>query len=68
MKRLIERAEQRARAAQRRCVSRIADHLRTTFGSGTVEAREDEVLIRGKGIIKRWLVNPRLRFIAGGLK
>jgi hypothetical protein len=38
------------------------------FGSGAIEVEEARVLVRGRGIIKRWLIDPSLRFLAGGLQ
>jgi hypothetical protein len=38
------------------------------FGSGAIEVEEARVLVRGKGMIKRWLIDPSLRFLGGGLK
>ena len=65
---LQSRGERLARAAQQRKVDQVAAQLRGMFGSGAVEAEEARVLVRGRGIIKRWLIDPSLRFLAGGLK
>jgi hypothetical protein len=38
------------------------------FGSGAVDFEETRVLVRGRGMIKRWLIDPGLRFFAGAMK
>ena len=68
MRRLVRRAEIAARARQKRRIDRIAAELRTLFGSAAVEVEEARVLVRSRGIIKRWLIDPSLRFLTGGAK
>ena len=68
MSKLMSRGDALAREAQQRQVERVAQQLRGLFGSAAVEADEARVLVRGRGIIKRWLIDPSLRFFAGGLK
>ena len=68
MRKLMSRGDALAREAQQRQVERVAQQLRGLFGSAAVEADEARVLMRGRGIIKRWLIDPSLRFFAGGLK
>jgi hypothetical protein len=65
---MLRRGEQIARAAQRRRVRQVADHLRAVLGSASIEVEEARVLVRGRGIVKRWLIDPSLRFLSGGLK
>jgi hypothetical protein len=38
------------------------------LGSASIEVEEARVLVRGRGIVKRWLIDPSLRFLSGGLK
>ena len=64
---LLSRGEWLALEARRRRVADIAAELRAMFGSGAIEVEEARVLVRGRGIIKRWLIDPSLRFLAGGL-
>ena len=33
------------------------------FGDAAVEVEEARLLVRGKGLIKRWLIDPHLRFL-----
>ena len=68
MANLAKRGGEIARAAQQRRVRAVADQLRSILGSGAVEVEEARVLVRGRGMIKRWLMDPSLRFLAGGWK
>ena len=68
MERLMRRGEQLAREAQSRQAGRVARALRMLFGSGAVTVEEAQVLVSGRGIIKRWLLDLSLRFLGGGLK
>jgi hypothetical protein len=63
MRNLARRGEELARGAQRRKVAEIARRLASMFGSGAIEVEEARVLVRGKGIVRRWLIDPRLRFL-----
>jgi hypothetical protein len=65
---MIARAEQLAQDAQQRKLQQVATQLRAIFGSAAIEVEEARVLVRGRGIVKRWLIDPSLRFLAGGLK
>jgi hypothetical protein len=64
----LGRGERLARDRQQQKISEIAAELRAILGSSSVEVEEARVLVRGRGIIKRWLVDPSLRFLGGGLK
>ena len=68
MEKLAAGGEQLARSAQEQRVQEVAQQLRTIFGSAAVEVEEARVLVRGRGMIKRWLIDPSLRFLGGGLK
>lgn len=68
MIKLARRGEALAREAQRRKLRQLAEELRAILGSASVEVEETRVLVRGKGMIKRWLIDPSLRFLSGGLK
>jgi hypothetical protein len=65
---MLRRGEEIARAAQRRRVQQVAFYLRNVLGSASIEVEEARVLVRGRGIVKRWLIDPSLRFLSGGLK
>jgi hypothetical protein len=68
MARLIARGEELAREARARRVATVAEHLAMLFGKGAVEVEDARVLARGRGMARRWLVDPNLRFLSGGLK
>jgi len=68
MEKLIARGEQLASQAQARQVQRVAAQLRTLLGAAAVSVDDARVLVTGRGIIKRWLIDPSLRFLSGGLK
>ena len=68
MERLIAAGERAARDAQTSMIENVTRHLRTMLGDGAVEAGDTQVLVRRRGIAKRWLVEPGLRFLSRGLK
>jgi hypothetical protein len=68
MERLVARAEALARARQRAKVQVVADRLKSLLGEAVVEVEEARVLVRGRGIVRRWLIDPSLRLLAGRLK
>lgn len=68
MMKLIARGEELARRAQERQVQTIADRLRTMFGDGVVNVEQGQILVRGRSVMKRWLIDPGLRFLAGAPK
>ena len=65
---LQKRGERLALDCQQRKVAEVAAQLRAILGSGAVEVEEARILVRGRGIIKRWLIDPSLRFLIGGLR
>ena len=67
MDRILKRGEALTRDRQRQTVEAVATQLRSMFGSAAVEVEEARVLVRGRGMIKRWLIDPSLRFLSGGL-
>ena len=68
MEKLAARGNDVALRVQEQKVQRVAQQLRTMFGGGAVDVEEARVLVRGRGMIKRWLTDPSLRFLGGGLK
>lgn len=68
MEALVSRGERLALEAQRRKVAEVAAQLRAIVGGASVAVEEARVLVSGRGIIKRWLIDPSLRFLAGGVK
>jgi len=68
MEKVMARGEQLGREAQTQQARRVAAQLRMLFGGASVRAEEGRVLVSGRGIVKRWLIDPSRRFLAGGLK
>lgn len=65
MRELLRRGEQAARIAQQRRLREIAAQLSARFAAVAVAIEGDAVVVRGRGLIKRWLVEPGLRFLTG---
>jgi phage-related minor tail protein len=65
MEKLLERGDELAEKAQSARVQRVAQRLRALVGSGAVTVEETQVLVSGRGIVKRWLIDPSLRFLSG---
>ena len=61
MARLTRRAEANARARQRSTIGRLAENLRAL--GIHVEAGADQIVVSGRGLGRRWLVDPALRFL-----
>jgi hypothetical protein len=68
MANLLKRGDRLAEQLQQQKVEELAQHLRLLFGSAAVEAEEARVLVRSRGIVKRWLIDPSLRFLGRGPK
>lgn len=67
MEKLLDRGQAIASDAQQRKLADLAGQLRSMFGTA-VEIEEDRALVSGRGIMRQWLADPSLRFLAGGLK
>jgi hypothetical protein len=65
---LMKRAEDLAQAMQQRKIRAIAAQLGDLLGGASIAVEEARVLVRGRGIVKRWLIDPSLRFLSGGLR
>jgi hypothetical protein len=68
MEALQSRGEQLAQDQQRRKIADVAIQLRAIFGGAAVQVEDPRVLVSGSGIIKRWLIDPSLRFLVRGLR
>jgi len=68
MDKVMSRGDELAAQAQAQQIQRVARRLRALLGSAAVTVEEAQVLVSGRGIIKRWLIDPSLRFLSGGLK
>ena len=67
MARLMMRAERIARDAEERKVNEIADRLRELLVGATITVEDMRVIVSGRGLLKRWLSDPGLRFFGGML-
>ena len=69
LERLEARARRYAEAGARARSAQLAERMREALPPGiTVEAGEDGVAIAGRGLARRWLIEPALRWMIGGLK
>ena len=68
MEKLLARGEAIARDAQQRKIAGVAQQLRSMLGGAAVQVEGAEVLVRGRGIMKRWLTDPSFRFLTSSLK
>lgn len=66
MSRFIQRVEDVARAEQARRIAELIARVREVLGEGSVQAEDGRILVRGRGLVKRWLSDPSLRFLRGG--
>jgi hypothetical protein len=65
MSKLLQRGEELGRAAQKRRIDSTAAHLRELLSGNRVDAEETRILVSGRSLLGRWLVDPGLRFLAG---
>ena len=68
MEKLTRRGEDIARAAQKRAVGDVAERLRNVLQGITITTEEMLVIASGRGLLKRWLFDPQLRFLSGDLR
>jgi hypothetical protein len=66
METLLKRGEELAAAGQQQKLQDLAGQLGAIFGKTAVQVDRANVLVRGRGIIKRWLMDPGMRFLIGG--
>jgi hypothetical protein len=60
---ILARGDKLARRAQQRTIRAIADRL-NALTQASVQVEEARVLVTGRGLIKRWLIDPELRFLS----
>jgi hypothetical protein len=68
MEKLTQRGADIVREAQARAVRSVAQQLRAELRGASIDIQDTQVLARGRGLIARWLSDPRLRFLARGPK
>ncbi|MEO6433415.1 MAG: hypothetical protein ABIO29_05510 [Sphingomicrobium sp.] len=64
----MRRVEAVAEARRRAVVKRLAIRLSQTLRGASVAVEEARVVVTGKGLVKRWLIDPELRFLSGDLQ
>jgi hypothetical protein len=65
MDRLLRRVEDIGEARRTRRVAELTARLREVLGDGSVQAEDGRILVRGRGLVKRWVSDPSLRFLNG---
>jgi hypothetical protein len=68
MHELLRRAEQLARTAQIQKIGEIAQEVKELFRAAAVEIEGANVIVSGRGLIRRWLIDPSIRFLSGRLR
>lgn len=64
MGKLVSRGETLARAAQVRRIQGICDRLKEVVRGVAIGTDEARVIVSGRGLLKRWLSDPALRFLS----
>ena len=64
---LLKRAEAILRKRQQAKLSDLAQRVKALVGDAAVEIEEARLIVRGRGLVKRWMIDPQLRFLSGGL-
>ena len=63
MEKLLARAEQIARTAQSNRIEAIAKSATEELAGLSITTTATSVVIRGKKLLERWLLDPALRFL-----
>ena len=63
MERLLARAEQIAAKAKKKRIDAIANTAREELAGVSIATTASGVVIRGKQLLERWLIDPALRFL-----
>lgn len=66
MAKLLRRGEELARTAHRRAVDGVVERLTSLLQGVSITTEEMLVVVSGKGLFRRWLNDPELRFLSGG--
>jgi hypothetical protein len=66
MERLVRRGEEIARRKQHERVLQVADRVKEILGNASVEG--SRIAVSGRGLVRRWLADSRLRFLASDLR
>ena len=63
MERLLARAEEIAQAAQAKRIEAIANTAKQELSGLSIRRTATGVVIQGKQLLERWLLDPALRFL-----
>ena len=66
MGRLLNRGEEIARRMEGEKAKEVAAHLKELLGNASVEG--SRIAVSGRGLVRRWLADSRLRFIGNEIK
>ena len=66
MERLMRRGDEIAREARERKVREIADRLKDLLGDASVDG--SRIAVSGRGLVRKWLADSRLRFLGSDLR
>ena len=65
MERLLARGEELANELQQKATERVAGVFRELVADASVEIQDGGVVVSGRDMLKRWLLDPTLRFFGG---
>jgi hypothetical protein len=65
MAKLLKRGDELARAGEERALDGVVQRLTSLLRGLSIEIEETHVLVSGRGLLKRWLTDPDLRFLNG---
>ena len=68
MEKLMARGGEIAREARQGALRNVAVEVRNVLRSAAIEVDEARILVTGRGIVARWFIEPRLRFLGRGSK
>ena len=68
MERLMERAEQIARARLTGTAEAVAASIREALPSGSVQVEDGDVVISARGLLKKWLSSAQIRFLSSAAR
>lgn len=66
MERLVRRGQEIARRSEQEKTGHVAGHLKELLGNASVEG--SRIAVSGRGLVRRWLADSRLRFLGSGLR
>ena len=68
MRQLEKRGRDLARARELRALERLVEVLMRDYPGARIETDQSRIRISGAGLMRRWLTDSSLRFVAGMMK